>query len=114
LGGKAILWASFIEVSEVDADAPLAILLHKDGIGEPVGVEGLSDEAACSRWSTSLSIARLCYSFILLGFCFTGLVFALMESLWQIILGSIPGILVGAHANTSKLSDKNFLIKVFS
>ena len=28
------------------------------------------------------------------------------------ILGSIPGISVGAHANTSRLSDKNFLSKV--
>ena len=44
--GKAILWASFIEASEVDADPPLAILLlHEDEIGEPFVVECLSDEA---------------------------------------------------------------------
>jgi len=44
--GETILWASFIEVSEVDADPPPAVLLlHEDEIGEPVGVECLSDEA---------------------------------------------------------------------
>ena len=42
--GEAIIWASFIEVSEVDADPPLVILfLHEDEIRD--GVEGLSDEA---------------------------------------------------------------------
>ena len=44
--GEAIFWANFIEVSEVDAYPPLAIILHEDGIGEPVGIEGLSDEAS--------------------------------------------------------------------
>jgi len=39
---------------------------------------------------------------------------ALMVSLWQMIPGSISGILVGAYANTSRLSDKNFLNKIFS
>ena len=44
LGGEAILWESFIEVSEVDADLSLTIfLVHEDRIGEPVG-EGLSDK----------------------------------------------------------------------
>ena len=56
----------------------------------------------------------LYYSFILLGFYFTDLAFDLMEILWQIILRSISSISVGAHANTSKLSDKNFLNKFFS
>ena len=51
-GGKAILWTNFMEVSEVDVGPPLVILLHEDGIGEPVGVECLSDEVACSRRST--------------------------------------------------------------
>jgi len=40
--GEAIL----LGVSEVDADPPLVILLlHENGIGEPVRVECLSDEA---------------------------------------------------------------------
>jgi len=43
---ETIFWVSFIEISEVDVDPPLAILLlYKGGIGEPAGVEGLSDEA---------------------------------------------------------------------
>ena len=43
--GEAILWACFIKVSEVDADPLFAILLlHEDGIGEQVGIVGLSDE----------------------------------------------------------------------
>jgi len=41
-----ILRASFIKVGKVDADYPFAILfLHENGIGEPVGVESLSNEA---------------------------------------------------------------------
>ena len=43
--GEAILCAGFIEVSEVNADPPFVfLLLHEDGIGEPVGVISLSDE----------------------------------------------------------------------
>ena len=46
LGMKSIIWTNFIEVSEVDADPPLAILLpHMDEIGEPIRVECLLDEA---------------------------------------------------------------------
>jgi len=43
---EVILWASFIEVSEVDAN-PIVVnlFLHKDGIGKAIGVECLSDEA---------------------------------------------------------------------
>jgi len=44
--GKAILWAIFIEISEVNADPPLFIfLLHEDWIRELVRVECLLDEA---------------------------------------------------------------------
>jgi len=42
---EAILWADFIEVSEVDTHPLFAILLlHDDLIREPVRVVGLSDE----------------------------------------------------------------------
>ena len=42
-----ILRADFVEICEVDADSPLPVLfLHEDGIGEPVRVERLSDEAS--------------------------------------------------------------------
>jgi len=42
--GINILWASFIEIDKVDADSPLTILLlHENGIREPVGVERLSN-----------------------------------------------------------------------
>ena len=113
--GEAIFWASFIEISEVNTEPPLSILLlHEDRIGEPIEVNVSRMKPTRSRQSTSSLMARLRSSFILLGFCYASFVFALMESLWQKILGSISGISVGAHANTSKLSYKNFLNKVFS
>ena len=68
---------------------------------------------AWSRRSTSSLIARLLSLFILLSFCFTGLASVLMESLWQMIAGSNPGMSVGVHANTSEFSDKNCLNSVF-
>ena len=41
-----ILQAGFVEIFKVDADSPLLVLiLHEDGIGEPVRVERFSDEA---------------------------------------------------------------------
>ena len=84
--GKAIFWASFIEVSEVDTNPPLDILLlHEDRIGEPIEVNVSRMKPTRSRHSTSSLMARLRSSFILFGFYFTGLTPALMESLWQII-----------------------------
>jgi len=45
--GEAIHWKSFIEVSEVDVEPSLVVLLlHEDEIGEQVGVECLSDEVS--------------------------------------------------------------------
>ena len=42
---RATFGASFIEISEIDAHSPLAILLlYKDWIGEPVRVKRLLDE----------------------------------------------------------------------
>jgi len=67
-----------------------------------------------SRQATSSLMAQLLSSFILLGFCFTGLVSALIKSLWQMISGSISGILVGDYAKTSEFFDKNCLNNFFS
>jgi len=42
-----IFRVGFVEICKVDADSPLPVLfLHEDGIGEPVRVERLSDEAS--------------------------------------------------------------------
>jgi len=61
--------------------------------------------------STSSLMAWFYSSFILLCFYFTGLVSALMENIWQIILGSIPGISMEAHGIYSNYLTKTFWIR---
>ena len=46
---KAVFRASFIEVSEVDAHSPFAVLLYEDWIGEPVRVKVSRMKSAQSR-----------------------------------------------------------------
>jgi len=51
---KVVFGVGQVEISEVDADSPLAILLlHQDRVGEPFWVTRLSNELAWSNRSTS-------------------------------------------------------------
>jgi len=112
--GITVLRANFIEVGKVNADSSLAILLHENGVSEPVWVERLSNEASLKQAVDFIADARLCSLFILLGFCFTGLASVLMESLWQMTQGQFQAYWWGDHANMFEFSDNSCLNNVFS
>lgn len=104
------LSGSFAQVLVVDAHPPLsASLLHKDHVGEPLGVIDFRDKFGLYSHST-LSLSLAVYAFLRDWwrlFRLTGLDSGLTFSLWQTTLGSIPDISLGEHVNRSVLSRRH-------
>ena len=108
---EVVFRASF---NEVNAHSQLAVLLYEDWIGRPIQIKCLSNEADSEKPINLITESLALSSFIFFSFYFIVLTLGFMASKWQMMAGLMPGMLVGAHSNTSKLSERTCLNMTFS